>query len=41
MIECDRLISVMNIVSTKNTNTIATNVSRNHHNKKVKYKIDC
>ena len=40
MIECDEIISVMDIVSTKMTNTIATNVSINYHNKKLKYKID-
>ena len=36
MIECNEIISVMNIVSTKKTNTIATNVSINCHTKKVR-----
>ena len=31
----------MDIVSTKMTNTIATNVIKNCHIKKVIYKIDC
>ena len=31
----------MDIASTKITNTIATNVSINCHNKKVRYKTDC
>ena len=31
----------MDIVSTKMTNTIATNASINFHNKKVRYKTDC
>ena len=31
----------MDIASTKITNTIATNVSINCHNKKVRYKVDC
>ena len=42
MIECDEIITVMDIASTKMTNTIATNVtsttSVNCHSKKVK---DC
>ena len=42
MIECDEIITVMDIVSTKMTNTIATNVtsttSINCHSKKVR---DC
>ena len=42
MIECDEIITVMDIVSTKMTNTIATNVtstaSINFHSKKV---TDC
>ena len=37
----DELISVMDIVSTKITNTIATNVSINCHNERGRYKIDC
>ena len=40
VIACDEIISVMDIASTKMTNTIATNVSVNCHNKKVRYKID-
>ena len=40
MIECDEIIAVLNIVSTKMTNTIATNVtstaSMNCHSKKVR-----
>ena len=31
----------MDIVSTRKTNTIATNVTKNCHSKKVRYKIDC
>ena len=38
---CDEVISVMDIVSTKITNTIATNVAINSDDKKVIYKIDC
>ena len=41
VIACDEIISAMDIVSTKMTNTIATNVSINCHTKKVRYKIDC
>ena len=41
VIMCDEIISVMDIVSKKMTNTIATNVSINCHTKKVRYKIDC
>ena len=41
MIACDEIISVMDIVSTKMTNTIAANVSINSDDKKVRYKIDC
>ena len=39
-IACDEIIYVINIVSTKMTNTIATNVSINSDDKKVRYKID-
>ena len=39
MIACDKIIYVMDIVSTKIINTIATNVSINYHSKKVKYKL--
>ena len=42
---CDEIISVMDVVSTKMTNTIATNVmstsSINCQSKKVRYKTDC
>ena len=37
----DEIISVMENVSTKITNTIATNVSTNFEDKNVRYKIDC
>ena len=40
MISCGEIISVMDIASTKMTNTIAKNVSINSDGKKVKYKID-
>ena len=38
---CYETISVMDFVSTKVTNTIATNVSINSDFKKERYKIDC
>ena len=42
VIKCDKVLTVMDIVSTKKTNTIATNVtstaSKNCHSKKVR---DC
>ena len=41
VIACDEIISVMDIASTKMTNTIATYVSIKTHNQKVRYKIDC
>ena len=45
MIVCYKIISVMNIVSTKMTKTIATTVtstsSINCHSKSVRYKTDC
>ena len=41
MIACDETIYVMDIVSTKMTNTVATNVTKNCHSKKVRYKFDC
>ena len=41
VIACDEIIPVMDIVSTKMTNTIPTTVSINSDGKKVKYKIDC
>ena len=34
MIECDEVMSLMDMVSTKMTNTMATNVTKNCHNKK-------
>ena len=40
VIACDKIISVMDIVSTKMRNTIATNVSINSNDNKVRYKID-
>ena len=40
MIACDESISVMDIVSTKMTDTIARNASINCNSKKVRYKID-
>ena len=41
VIECDEIISVMDNVSTKMTNTIARNVTKNCHSKKARYKFDC
>ena len=41
VIACDEIISVMDIASTKMTNTIATNVSINSDGRKVRYEIDC
>ena len=41
MIACDEITSVMDIQSTKKTNTIATNVSINCYSGKVRYRIDC
>ena len=41
MITFDEIISVMDIVSTEMTNTIATNGSINSDDKKVRYKINC
>ena len=41
VIAYDEIISVMDIISTKMTNTLATNVLINRHNKKVRYEIDC
>ena len=40
VIACDETVDVMDIVSTKMTNTISTNVT-NLHSKKVRYKLDC
>ena len=36
VIACDKIISVMDIVLTKKTNTIATNVTKNCHSEKVR-----
>ena len=41
MITRDEIISVMDIVSTKMTNTIATNVTKNFQSKRVRYELDC
>ena len=44
MIACDEATSVMDIASTKKTNTIATNASiscMSCYNEKVRYNIDC
>ena len=41
MITCDEIISVMGIVSTNMTSTIAKNGSIIFDDKKVRYKIDC
>ena len=38
---CEEIISVMDIVSTKMTGTIATNLSINSDDLKVRYKTDC
>ena len=39
MITCDEIISVMNVLSMKMANTIATNVSINFDDKKRRYQI--
>ena len=41
MIACDEIIYAIDIVSTKKTNTIVTNVSINCYSEKVRHKIDC
>ena len=41
VIDCDERMSVMDIESTKMTNTIATNVTKICHSKKPWYKFDC
>ena len=41
VITCDEIISVMKIVSTKMTNTIGTNVTKNCRSQKVRYKFYC
>ena len=40
-IACDEIIYIMDSVTTKMKNTIATNVSTYCHNKKVRYKTNC
>ena len=37
----DEIIYVIDIVSTKMTNTLATNISINSNDKKVRYKMSC
>ena len=41
MIACDKIISAMDILSMKMTNTIATDVSIKYDDKKIRHKIDC
>ena len=41
VITCDEIISLLDIVSIKMINTIATNVSINSNDKKVISKVDC
>ena len=41
VIACGKIVSVMDIASTKKTNTIATNMSIYCLSEKVRYKIDC
>ena len=41
VIACHEIITVMDIVSTKKTNTIAKNVSINCCNEQVRHEIDC
>ena len=41
MIACDKIISAMDILSMKMTNTIATDVPIKYDDKKIRYKIDC
>ena len=41
VITCDEIISVMKIVSTKMTNTIGTNVTKNCRSQKVRHKFYC
>ena len=40
VIACDEIISVIDVISIKMTNTIATDLSINFNSKKVKYEID-
>ena len=41
LIKCDEIVSVVDIVSTKITNVVATNVSINSDDRKGRYKNDC
>ena len=41
MITYDKIISFMDIVSLKMSNTIARIVTKNCHSKKISYKFDC
>ena len=41
MIACHEIVTVMDIVSTKKTNTIATNVPINCCSEQVRHEIDC
>ena len=41
VIACDEIIFVMDTVSTKITNTIATNVTQNYHSKNVRISTFC
>ena len=41
MIACDKIISAMDILSMKMTNTIATDVPIKYDDNKIRYKIDC
>ena len=41
MTACDEIIYVMKTASTKKANTVAANMSVNHFDKKIRYKIDC
>ena len=41
LITCDEIISVIDIILTKITNTVITNVTKNCHSKRVRYKFDC
>ena len=41
LISCDEIVSVVNIVSTKNANTMALNIKNNCHSKKERCTFDC
>ena len=41
MIACNEIISVLDVVSTKTTNTITINVPINYDGRKIRYKIGC